>query len=278
VKVRAKISKIDKRTLAITEIPYTTTTESIKDSIIKANDKGKIKIRKVDDNTADKVEIVIQVSPDESSDKTIDALYRASQAGVKIDIEDDGRVVIYHMDRKAIDKAVAMVEEIVREAKVGEVYEGKVVRIESFGCFVNLFGNVDGMCHVSQLAWERVNHPKDVVKIGQTLKVRVTEIDEKGRVNLSHKEFCPKPVKKADEGKENKESKENKVETKVFSVDEEEKKESKKVEVKEVKKEAKEEKVDYSTMTVSELKKLAKEQGVSGYSTMKKDELISSLK
>lgn len=129
---------------------------------------------------------------------------------VKIDIEDDGRVVIYHMDRKAIDKAVAMVEEIVREAKVGEVYEGKVVRIESFGCFVNLFGNVDGMCHVSQLAWERVNHPKDVVKIGQTLKVRVTEIDEKGRVNLSHKEFCPKPVKKADEGKENKESKENK--------------------------------------------------------------------
>lgn len=129
---------------------------------------------------------------------------------VKIDIEDDGRVVIYHMDRKAIDKAVAMVEEIVREAKVGEVYEGKVVRIESFGCFVNLFGNVDGMCHVSQLAWERVNHPKDVVKIGQTLKVRVTEIDEKGRVNLSHKEFCPKPVKKADEDKENKESKENK--------------------------------------------------------------------
>ncbi len=129
---------------------------------------------------------------------------------VKIDIEDDGRVVIYHMDRKAIDKAVAMVEEIVREAKVGEVYEGKVVRIESFGCFVNLFGNVDGMCHVSQLAWERVNHPKDVVKIGQTLKVRVTEIDEKGRVNLSHKEFCPKPVKKADEGKENKESKESK--------------------------------------------------------------------
>ena len=71
---------------------------------------------------------------------------------------------------------------------------------------------------------------------------------------------------------------ENKVETKVFSVDEEEKKENKKVEAKEVKKETKEEKVDYSTMTVSELKKLAKEQGVSGYSTMKKDELISSLK
>ena len=81
VKVR---SKIDKRTLAITEIPYTTTTESIKDSIIKANDKGKIKIRKVDDNTADKVEIVIQVSPDESSDKTIDALYAFTDCEVSI--------------------------------------------------------------------------------------------------------------------------------------------------------------------------------------------------
>ena len=84
VKVRARISKIDKRTLAITEIPYTTTTESIKESIIKANEKGKIKIRKVDDNTADKVEIVIQVSPDESSDKTIDALYAFTDCEVSI--------------------------------------------------------------------------------------------------------------------------------------------------------------------------------------------------
>ncbi len=84
VKVRARISKIDKRTLAITEIPYTTTTESIKDSIIKANEKGKIKIRKVDDNTADKVEIIIQVAPDESSDKTIDALYAFTDCEVSI--------------------------------------------------------------------------------------------------------------------------------------------------------------------------------------------------
>ncbi|MDE7070038.1 MAG: DNA gyrase/topoisomerase IV subunit A, partial [Alistipes sp.] len=84
VKVRARISKIDKRTLAITEIPYGTTTESIKESIVKANEKGKIKIRKVDDNTADKVEIVIQVSPDESSDKTIDALYAFTDCEVSI--------------------------------------------------------------------------------------------------------------------------------------------------------------------------------------------------
>ena len=84
VKVRARISKIDKRTLAITEIPYTTTTESLKESIIKANEKGKIKIRRVDDNTADKAEIVIQVAPDESSDRTIDALYAFTDCEVSI--------------------------------------------------------------------------------------------------------------------------------------------------------------------------------------------------
>ena len=84
VRVRARISKIDKRTLAITEIPYGTTSESIKESIIKANDKGKIKIRKVDDNTAEKVEIVIQVAADESSDKTIDALYAFTDCEVSI--------------------------------------------------------------------------------------------------------------------------------------------------------------------------------------------------
>ncbi|MFI3318911.1 MAG: DNA gyrase/topoisomerase IV subunit A [Rikenellaceae bacterium] len=84
VKVRAKISKIDMRTLAITEIPYNTTTESIKESIIKANDKGKIKIKKVDDNTAEKVEIIVQVANDESSDRTIDALYAFTDCEVSI--------------------------------------------------------------------------------------------------------------------------------------------------------------------------------------------------
>ena len=84
VKVRAKISKVDKRTLVITEIPYSTTSESIKESIIKANEKGKIKIKKVDDLTADKVEIVIHVANDESSDKTIDALYAFTSCEVSI--------------------------------------------------------------------------------------------------------------------------------------------------------------------------------------------------
>ncbi|MDY5852654.1 MAG: polyribonucleotide nucleotidyltransferase [Bacilli bacterium] len=117
---------------------------------------------------------------------------------VKIDIEQDGRVMIYHTDKEAIEKAAQMIYDIVREAKVGEVYEGTVVRIESFGCFVNLFGNVDGLVHVSKLDWKRVNHPQDVVKVGQKLKVTVTEIDEKGRINLSHKEFEPKPETKVE--------------------------------------------------------------------------------
>ncbi len=84
VKVRAKIVKVDRRTLAITDIPYGTTTESIKESIIKANDKGKIKIKKVDDNTAEKVEILVHVSNDESTDKTIDALYACTDCEVSI--------------------------------------------------------------------------------------------------------------------------------------------------------------------------------------------------
>jgi len=111
---------------------------------------------------------------------------------VKIDIEQDGRVMIYHQDREPIDRAVKMIEALTKEAKIGEIYEGRVVRIEAYGCFVNLFGDVDGMVHVSRLANTRVEHPKDVVKLGQTLKVRVVEIDEKGRVALSHKEFAEK--------------------------------------------------------------------------------------
>jgi polyribonucleotide nucleotidyltransferase len=110
--------------------------------------------------------------------------------GVKIDIEQDGRVMIYHIDREPINRAASMIEALTREAKVGEVFEGEVVRIEAYGIFVNLFGDTDGMVHVSKLANTRVEHPKDVVNLGQRIKVRVTEIDEKGRVALSHKEFA----------------------------------------------------------------------------------------
>jgi len=112
---------------------------------------------------------------------------------VKIDIEDDGRVLIYHQDQASINKARAIIESLVRSAKVGEVYEAKVVRIESFGAFVELFPGTDGLLHVSKISYERVEKPSDVLKMGEVVKVVVTEIDDKGRVNVSHREFTPKP-------------------------------------------------------------------------------------
>ncbi|MBE6114164.1 MAG: polyribonucleotide nucleotidyltransferase [Erysipelotrichaceae bacterium] len=112
---------------------------------------------------------------------------------VKIDIEDDGRVAIYHTDREMINKAKGMIEAIARVTKVGEIFEGKVVRIEKFGAFINLYGNVDGLLHVSKMAWERVEKPEDLVKIGDTVRVVVTEIDEKNRVNVSRRDLLPKP-------------------------------------------------------------------------------------
>ncbi|PKM70058.1 MAG: polyribonucleotide nucleotidyltransferase [Firmicutes bacterium HGW-Firmicutes-19] len=112
---------------------------------------------------------------------------------VKIDIEDDGRVVIYHQDIVAIRKAADMIETIVRVAKVGEIYEGKVVRVESFGAFVELFPGTDGLLHVSKISHERVENTSDVLKLGDIVKVIVTEIDEKGRVNVSRKALLPKP-------------------------------------------------------------------------------------
>lgn len=112
---------------------------------------------------------------------------------VKIDIEDDGRVVIYHHNKEAIKKAVDRIESIIKVTKVGEIFNGKVVRIEKFGAFVSLFPGTDGLLHVSKIAYDRVEKVEDVLKIGDTIKVIVTEIDEKGRVNVSAKDLLPKP-------------------------------------------------------------------------------------
>lgn len=112
----------------------------------------------------------------------------------KIDIEDDGKVTVYHMNRETINKAVAMINDIIREAKIGEVYEGIVNRIEDYGAFVNLFGECDGLCHVSRLGWGFINKASDVVHVGDKLKVVVTEIDNQGKVKVSHREFVEKPA------------------------------------------------------------------------------------
>ncbi len=109
------------------------------------------------------------------------------ESGAEIDIEDDGRVYIYAVDKEAGEKARKMVEALVEEVEVGKVYEGIVRRIVNFGAFVEVLPNVEGLVHISQLAKERVNKVEDVVKIGDKVTVRVREIDELGRVNLTMK-------------------------------------------------------------------------------------------
>ena len=112
---------------------------------------------------------------------------------VKIDVEDDGSVTIYHTRKDMIEKAKAIIDDIVREAKVGEIYEGKVTRVEEYGAFVNLFGDTDGLCHVSRLAWDYVDDATKYCKVGDTMKVVVIGLDEKGKVKVSHREFLEKP-------------------------------------------------------------------------------------
>ncbi len=109
------------------------------------------------------------------------------ETGVKIDIDQDGKVSIASADAEMIKKAIKIIEDLTKEVKVGEVYLGKVVRIEKFGAFVNLIKGKDGLVHISQLANDRVNKVEDVVKLGDEIFVKVTEIDKQGRVNLSRK-------------------------------------------------------------------------------------------
>lgn len=123
---------------------------------------------------------------------------------VKVDLEDDGRVVIYHTDRDIINKTKQMIEEIVREVEVGKIYEAKVVKIEDFGCFVQLWPGCEGLVHVSQLANERVDKVEDVVKLGDEIIVKALGPDKKGRQNFSRKDALPKPNSKKTKKEETK--------------------------------------------------------------------------
>jgi len=107
---------------------------------------------------------------------------------VKVDLEDDGRVIIYHSDKDVIEKTANMIKDIVREVEEGQVYTGKVVKVEEFGCFVELWPGCEGLVHVSQLAEERVEKPSDVVKVGDEIIVKSLGYDKRGRLNLSRKE------------------------------------------------------------------------------------------
>ena len=107
---------------------------------------------------------------------------------VKVDLEDDGRVIIYHTDKDIIERTRQMIEEIVREVEVGKIYEAKVVKIEDFGCFVQLWPGCEGLVHISQLSNDRVDKVEDVVKLGDEIIVKALGPDKKGRQNFSRKD------------------------------------------------------------------------------------------
>ncbi len=114
---------------------------------------------------------------------------------VKVELEDDGRVIIYHSDKAIIEKTKQMIEDIVREVEVGKIYEAKVVKIENFGCFVELWPGCEGLVHISELAHERVEKVEDVVKLGDEILVKALGEDKKGRQDFSRKAALPKPKK-----------------------------------------------------------------------------------
>ncbi len=132
---------------------------------------------------------IIKIKPEKIKDvigsggKVINEIIE--KTGVKIDIEQTGEVFISSPEIDGINKAIEIIENITREAEVGEIYLAEVKRIEKFGAFVELFPGVDALVHISKLAAERVNKVEDVVKVGDTLKVKVIKIDEKGRVDAT---------------------------------------------------------------------------------------------
>jgi len=141
---------------------------------------------------------LMQIKPDKIRDvigpggKVITQIIEKCNS-VKIDIEQTGRVTIMHTNYEDIETAVAMIEALIREAKKGEVYQGKVVRVEKFGCFVELWKGTDGLCHISKLAHDRVAKVEDVCNIGDIISVKVIGIDDRGRIDLSRKDTMPRP-------------------------------------------------------------------------------------
>ena len=136
----------------------------------------------------DKIKVVIG-----KGGETIDKII--AETGVTIDIDEEGLVQIFSSDQDAINRAKTIISDLVREAKVGEVYTVPVVRIEKFGAFVHLFNKTDALIHISELAWERTERVEDVVKVGDTVTVKIIKIDEKGRIDASIKTLLPKPEK-----------------------------------------------------------------------------------
>ncbi|HBH2017335.1 TPA: S1 RNA-binding domain-containing protein, partial [Clostridioides difficile] len=144
--------------------------------------------------------VKMQINPDKIKDvigpggKIITKII--DETGVKIDIEQTGEVFISGIEIDMIKKAQELINNIVVEPEVGKTYKGKVSRIMNFGAFVEILPGKEGLLHISHIAHERVAKVEDVLNIGDEVEVKVTEIDEKGRVNLSRKVLLPKPEHK----------------------------------------------------------------------------------
>lgn len=134
-------------------------------------------------------EMITKIILEASNVKTVN-----DKDAVKVDLEDDGRVIIYHNDKEIIRKTREMIEAVVREVEENVVYDAKVVKVEDFGCFVELWQGCEGLVHVSQLSTEHVNKPSDIVKVGDIIKVKSMGYDKKGRLNLSRKEVLKETV------------------------------------------------------------------------------------
>ncbi len=121
-----------------------------------------------------------------------------SIGAVKVDLEDDGRVIVYHTDQEVIDKTASMIEDVARDVEVGKIYSAKVVKIEPFGCFVELWPGCEGLVHISQLAKDRVEKTEDVVQVGDTILVKAIGLDKKGKQNFSRRDAILEMSKKSD--------------------------------------------------------------------------------
>ena len=122
-------------------------------------------------------------------------------SGAKVDINDEGIIKIASNDSEKINKAIELIKSIVDEPEVGKIYNGKIVKLMEFGAFVNFFGKKDGLVHVSQISTERVAHPKDLLKEGQEVKVKLIGFDDRGKVRLSMKTVDQKTGKEVTQDK-----------------------------------------------------------------------------
>lgn len=143
----------------------------------------KIKEEKIKDVIGRGGEVITRIIQEASNVVSVN-----DKNAVKIDIEDDGRVILYHTDYEVIDKAMKLIEDVVREVEVGEIYTAKVVKVESFGCFVEVWPGCEGLVHISKLAKDRVEKCEDVVKPGDEIVVKFIGTDNKGRLNFSRKD------------------------------------------------------------------------------------------